>query len=156
MPATSKIEQYGLSKKALELKGEGKSNAEIARELSTPGRVITEMSLHRFFEKHREETSEAMSLAVARNAELAEKQVEAHLDAVAQLSVINTETLAILRAAKASADFNVALRAIARVEAQLQLQAQLLGEIQQPQTVIFNISRAASSGRGEEAREEWQ
>lgn len=151
MPATSKIEQYGLREKALELKSEGRCNAEIARELSTPERIITEMGVHRFFEKYQAETSEAMSLAVARNAELAEKRTAEHLDAVAQLAHINTETLAILREAKASADFNVALRAIARVEAQLQLQAQLLGEIQVPATVIFNISRVPSN----EGAREW-
>ena len=153
MPARSKIEDYGLSEDALELKAEGKTNAQIARALSEQGRPITQMGVHRFFEKYREKTSAAMNIALARNHKLAEKKTEQHLDAVAQLLHVNEQTLEILRFAKAAADYSTALQAIKRVEAQLLLQSQLLGQLQQPQTVIFNITRAVNNGRCVEAQE---
>ena len=51
---------------------------------------------------------------------------------------INRETLEILKAARDGNDHDIALKAIARIEKQIELQARLIGEIQEGQ--VINIS----------------
>lgn len=61
---------------------------------------------------------------------------EAHaLDVVKQLRDINTATLAILEDARDTHQSALALKAVDRVQKQIELQAKLLGELQDGQTV---------------------
>lgn len=48
--AINKLVKYGVSKRALELKAEGKTNAEISRILTNEsGKMVTQMSMRWFF-----------------------------------------------------------------------------------------------------------
>jgi len=142
--ATNKIVKYGVEKDALRLKAEGKTNAQISRILSDKCKKhITQMSVGRFFQAEHEALTEEVNRTMQKNEELQVKKAETHLDAISQLTFINGETLNILRSAKQSHDFKTALKAIERVEKQLELQARLLGEIsEQPQTIIFSVQKA--------------
>ncbi len=69
------------------------------------------------------------------------KDMVAHaLDVVQQLQAINTATLAILKAAQHDHDHDLALRAIDRVQKQIELQAKLLGDLQPDGSVNITIS----------------
>jgi hypothetical protein len=66
----------------------------------------------------------------ARLARAAEREeVRQAFDAWTQLRAVNAATLAILKEAREARDHDVALKAIARVEKQIELQARLLGEL---------------------------
>jgi hypothetical protein len=56
---------------------------------------------------------------------------------LAQLLKLNQETMAILKEARAGEDNELALKAIARAEKQIELQARLLGELQD--TTMVNV-----------------
>jgi hypothetical protein len=68
-----------------------------------------------------------------------EKQEQAHaLDVVQQLKVINQISNAILHEARQARDAHTALRAIDRVQRQIELQARLLGELdERPQVNVL-------------------
>ena len=51
------------------------------------------------------------------------------LDVVAQLRTINTITLHVLKEARDAKDHDISLKAIDRVQRQIELQAKLLGEL---------------------------
>lgn len=59
----------------------------------------------------------------------AEAEAGRALDVVAQLRAINQDSLAILRAARAQGEHELALRAIDRLLRQVELQAKLLGDL---------------------------
>lgn len=57
------------------------------------------------------------------------------IDAMAQLKAINAACLEVLRKAREAEDHSILLRAVDRIAKQIELQARLLGEIQDGQTV---------------------
>ena len=57
-----------------------------------------------------------------------------------QLKAINGATLAILKEARADKDGELALKAVDRIQRQLELQAKLLGELQQEGTINVTVS----------------
>ena len=70
-----------------------------------------------------------------------EARQEAHaLDVVKQLRAINGATLAILRESREARDNHTALKAIDRVQKQIELQAKLLGELNEGTTVNVLVS----------------
>ena len=136
----TKIQQWGLEKRAVALRAEERNNSEIARVLTKEcGREISRMSIDRYFKG----IPAAVGESLIKREELRAKEAAIHLDVIGQLTHINTETLAILKAAKAARDHKTALLAIQRVEKQLELQARLLGEIDEsPKVVSINVLRA--------------
>jgi hypothetical protein len=60
-------------------------------------------------------------------------------DLIGQLITLNRETMLIFGIAKKSKDFELALKAISRAEKQLELQAKLLGELQQEGTIKVQV-----------------
>ncbi len=62
------------------------------------------------------------------------------IDVVAQLKAINGATLAILKEARADKNGELALKAVDRIQRQLELQAKLLGELQQEGTINVTLS----------------
>ena len=81
-----------------------------------------------------------MREVISNRQDLQAKTTETYLDSISQLSFINEETLAILKGAKKTQDFRIALKSIERVEKQLELQARLLGDIrEQPSQVVINV-----------------
>ncbi len=62
------------------------------------------------------------------------------IDVVKQLKAINGATLAILKEARADKNGELALKAVDRIQRQLELQAKLLGELQQEGTINIHIS----------------
>jgi len=62
------------------------------------------------------------------------------LDVVAQLARVNAESLAILSEARERDDAHLALKAIDRIQRQIEMQAKLLGELQDASTVNILIS----------------
>ena len=87
--------------------------------------------------------------AVARHREHLPKQlvkaqeqedVSQAIDVVRQLKAINGATLAILKEARADKDGELALKAVDRIQRQLELQAKLLGELQQEGTINVTVS----------------
>jgi hypothetical protein len=69
-----------------------------------------------------------------------QEDVRQALDVVKTLRVINDVSLSILKEARASSDPGLALRAIDRIQRQIELQAKLLGELDDAQTVNILLS----------------
>jgi hypothetical protein len=68
------------------------------------------------------------------------EDVKEALDVVQQLRAINGATLQILQQARAVGDGGLALRAIDRIQRQIELQARLLGELDDRPTVNILIT----------------
>ena len=136
----TKIQKWGLEKRAVALRAEERNNSDIARVLTAEcGRVVSRMSVTRFFDT----THAAISESIVQREDLRAKKAETHLNVIQQLGDINRDTRSILRDAKKSRDHKTALLAIQRVEKQLELQARLLGDIDEsPKVVSINITRA--------------
>jgi hypothetical protein len=62
------------------------------------------------------------------------------IDVVKQLKAINGATLAILKEARADKNGELALKAVDRIQRQLELQAKLLGELQSGPVVNVTVS----------------
>ncbi|HSL85147.1 MAG TPA: hypothetical protein VLF66_20425 [Thermoanaerobaculia bacterium] len=84
--------------------------------------------LKRAFEA--QETRKAVELAEHRTEERA-KEVGQAIDIVQQLRAINSATLQVLQAARESEKHSLSLQAVDRVHKQIELQAKLLGELQE-------------------------
>lgn len=69
-----------------------------------------------------------------------QEDVSQAIDVVRQLKVINGATLAILKEARDDRDGVLALKAVDRIQRQLELQAKLLGELQQEGTINVTVS----------------
>lgn len=82
--------------------------------------------------------SEHVAQAVASSK--AAQREGAALDVVAQLKSINGAALAVLQAARASGDHDLALKAIDRLQRQIELQAKLLGELADGPTVNITLA----------------
>ena len=129
----NKIVLYNLEKRCKELKVEGKDNVAIAAILTNESKKhISNMGVMRFFKKEQC----AMQEVASRSDKIQLKKAETRLDTIAQLSYINEETRHILASAKKSRDHKTALLAIQRVEKQLELQAKLLGDIDESPRVV--------------------
>ena len=83
--------------------------------------------LKRAFES--KETRQAVEL-VQHRAEEKAKEIGQALDVVQQLRAINTATLQVLQQARESEKHSLSLQAVDRVHKQIELQAKLLGELQ--------------------------
>ena len=80
--------------------------------------------------------TEAHALAIAKHHETIEAQKDQHaIDAVQQLRAINAACLEVLRQARADGKHSILLRAVDRIARQIELQAKLLGQIQEGTTV---------------------
>ncbi|HEY1387189.1 MAG TPA: hypothetical protein VGF38_01495 [Ktedonobacterales bacterium] len=85
-------------------------------------------------ERHREH----IPVAISKSQE-AREEAQA-LDVVKQLQAINGATLAVLKEARASGNPDLALRAIDRIQRQIELQAKLLGDLDdRPQVNILLV-----------------
>ena len=69
-----------------------------------------------------------------------QEDVSQAIDVIKQLKAINGATLAILKEARDEGNGELALKAVDRIQRQLELQAKLLGELQQEGTVNVTIS----------------
>jgi DNA invertase Pin-like site-specific DNA recombinase len=69
-----------------------------------------------------------------------QEDVRQAIDVVKQLKAINGATLAILKEARAEGNGELALKAVDRIQRQLELQAKLLGELQQEGTINVTVS----------------
>jgi hypothetical protein len=87
--------------------------------------------------------------AVARHREHLPKQlvkaqeqedISQAIDVIKQLKAINGATLAILKEARADKNGELALKAVDRIQRQLELQAKLLGELQQEGTINLVVN----------------
>ncbi len=76
----------------------------------------------------------------ARQVEQARGVVAEGLDVVGQLRTINNITLHVLKEARDAKDHDIALKAIDRVQRQIELQAKLLGELQQEGTTNIMVN----------------
>ena len=129
----NKLILFGLEDSCKRLKGEGLGYAAIARALSKEcGKRIYSVNVSRYFQAEKAALSEAISAS----AKLQNKKAETHLNVIQQLNDINRDTRAILREAKKAHDAKTALLAIQRVEKQLELQARLLGDIDDSPKVV--------------------
>jgi len=91
--------------------------------------------------KSTETKQEAQAVALARQQAAQEIQdVRQALDVVQQLKAINGAALQVLRDARDRGDGNLALKAIDRLQRQIELQAKLLGDLQPDGTTNINIS----------------
>lgn len=98
----------------------GQGVRDIASRYSTNGVTISRMALQRHKEAHL-----PASLVEAAKTE----EIKAALDVVQQLKAINGASLQILSEARKSGDADIALKAIDRIQKQIELQAKLLGQI---------------------------
>lgn len=89
---------------------------------------------HMALQRHKEHIPAAITQA-------AEAKAEAQaLDVVKQLKAINATAVAILAEARALGDRDTALKAMDRIHRQIELQAKLLGDIQEGTTVNIVLS----------------
>jgi hypothetical protein len=80
--------------------------------------------------------------AVAAVAQEREQKEQAHaLDVIQQLRVINQVSVAILHEARQAADAETALKAIDRIQRQIELQGRLLGQLAENQTANVHLTR---------------
>jgi hypothetical protein len=82
--------------------------------------------------------SDHLPPAMVKAAEL--EDVAHALDVVQQLRAINAASLTVLKEARAAGDGALALKAIDRIQKQIELQAKLLGELQDGATVNILVS----------------
>lgn len=143
--AINKIIKLNLEEQANKLKAQGLSDYKIAEELSKiAGVKITRSTVYRYFSSNHDPVVNR----IKQREEIVTKAVNGRIDAVQQLIAINNETLRILEEAKAAGDLKTALKAIERIEKQLELQAKLLGDIQEaPTTIIWNIVKVGECSR---------
>jgi len=92
---------------------------------------ISEKVLKAVEELKETHTQELQKIKVDQNIQ----EIKEGLDIISQLVEINTATHEILREAREENNLTAALRAIERVEKQLELQAKLLGKIQEGTTI---------------------
>jgi hypothetical protein len=122
----NKIVLYGLEDRCKSLKSQNKSYTQIAQALTKESdKKISVMAVSRYFKSNRE----ALAEAVNKSEVLKEQRACEYLDAISQLRAINEETFSILAEAKTAKDHKISLKAIERIEKQLELQAKLLSEI---------------------------
>jgi len=81
------------------------------------------------------ETAEAMKV-VGHQQELKEEDHREAIDIIQQLRVVNAATLEVVKKARADGKDSTLLRAVDRIHKQIELQARLLGEIQEAQTTV--------------------
>jgi len=137
--AINKIIKLNLEEEANKLKAQGLSDYKIAEELSKiAGVKITRSTVYRYFSSNHDPVVQH----VKQREEIVTKAINGRIDAVQQLIAINSETLTILEEAKAAGDLKTALKAIERIEKQLELQAKLLGDIKEgPTAVVINVMK---------------
>ncbi|RLI81665.1 hypothetical protein DRP04_05600 [Archaeoglobales archaeon] len=137
--AINKIIKLGLEEQANKLKAQGLSDYKIAEELTKiAGIKITRSTVYRYFNSNHDPVVQH----VKQREEIVTKAINGRIDAVQQLIAINEETLRILKKAKESGDLKTALKAIERIEKQLELQAKLLGDIKEgPTAVVINVMK---------------
>ena len=82
---------------------------------------------------------EAQAVRAAVTADQAE-QVQQALNVVQQLKAINSASLAVLREARVCGDGDLALKAVDRVQRQIELQAKLLGDLDERPVVNVLVS----------------
>ena len=75
-------------------------------------------------------------------------EVREALDVVQQLKAINAASLAVLRDARASGDGRLVLQAVDRVQRQVELQAKLLGELDERPVVNVLVTQEWATVRG--------
>jgi hypothetical protein len=109
------------------------------RDLSSRYGTLGRMALQRHKDNHLPQT-----LVKAHE----EEDVRHALDVVKQLKAINGAAITILRDARAQGDSDVALKAIDRIHRQIELQAKLLGELDDRPQVNVLISPEWQALRG--------
>lgn len=92
---------------------------------------LTEASVRR----HKSEHIPVATVAAQDAADLAEAET-----LLERLKGLNTETRAILRETRETRDHDLSLKALARLEKQLELEAKLLGELNEGVTVNLSVS----------------
>jgi len=134
MPRPHKIVKLGLEEKVHELRNQGLGYEAISNVIAKEYNVkISHMSIKRYFE----------SVEIKPQTPKVRKKIaNGKLNTISQLFMINKETLEILEEAKVAGDLKTALKAIERVEKQLELQAKLLGDIKDaPTTIVINVTK---------------
>lgn len=150
--AINRIIKLGLEEEANNLKSQGLSDYQIAKELSErSGQKITQSTVWRYFNRNKD----TVLKRIKQREEIITKAVNGRIDSVQQLIAINEETIKILQEAKDSGDLKTALKAIERIEKQLELQAKLLGDIKEtPTTIIWNVVKVDQVSKDEEDQHE--
>lgn len=138
----NKLILYGLEERAKELKEAGKRDSEIARILTKESeKEITQMTICRYWRSERETKVKDLKeiVSVSKDEDLPVKPP--YFDAASQLNHINQETLKILTKAKNAGELKIAMKAIERVEKQIDLVAKIISQISEQQTtqVIINV-----------------
>ncbi len=130
----NRIITLGLEEEAEKLRMKGLSVRKIAQELSKiAGERITHSTVWRYFNDNRD----AVNRAVKQRVEVVERAVNQRLDVIEQLKEINDAARSILATALAEGEYNVAVKAMKRIQEQLELQAKLLGDIAtEPELII--------------------
>jgi len=143
--AINKIIKFNLEEQANKLKAQGLSDYKIAEELSKiAGVKITRSTVYRYFSSNQD----TVVNRIKQREEVVTKAVNGRIDAVQQLITINNETLKILQQAKAAGDLKTALKAIERIEKQLELQTKLLGDIKEtPTTIVWNVVKVGECSK---------
>jgi|Deesub1362A_J573_1020465.scaffolds.fasta_scaffold01674_6 predicted transcriptional regulator len=134
--AINRIIKLGLEEEANALKSQGMSDYQIAKELSErSGQRITQSTVWRYFNKNKDPVINR----IKQREGILTKAVNGRINSLEQLITINEETITILQEAKIAGELRTALKAIERIEKQLELQAKLLGDISNQPIININL-----------------
>lgn len=134
--AINKIIKLNLESRAIELRGEDKSFAIIAKMLSDESKEkINESSVQRFFAAR----DQAVVQAVEKSDKLKAKVAEAEINTIDEAMACVDELKDICERAKEAGDYRTAIQAIDKIFAGLDIVNKVLGKYQATPQVQFNF-----------------
>lgn len=129
----NRIIDVGLEEEAAQLRSQGISIRKMSEKLSElAGEKIAPSTVWRYFNDNKDPVRQA----VARRVETVERSISHRLDVVEQLREINDVARSILLSTISTGEYTVAMKAMKRIQEQLELQARLLGDIVGDSVVI--------------------
>ncbi|RLI71599.1 hypothetical protein DRP05_12790 [Archaeoglobales archaeon] len=129
----NRIVKLGLEETAHQLKTQGLSDSEIARELSKlAGEEISRYTVLRYFKSNKDPIIQKAK----QREEIVSRAINNRLDVVEQLNRINQTVWQLANKALESGDSKTALQSLSEIRRQIELQAKLLGDLPDQQIKV--------------------
>ncbi len=129
----NRIVKFGLEEIAHQLKVQGLSDSEIARELSKlAGEEISRYTVLRYFKSNKDPIIQRAK----QREEIVSRAINSRLDVIEQLNRINQTVWQLANKALESGDSRTALQSLSEIRKQIELQAKLLGDLPDQQIKV--------------------
>ena len=129
----NRIVKFGLEEIAHQLKVQGLSESEIARELSKlAGEEISRYTVLRYFKSNKDPIIQRAK----QREEIVSRAINSRLDVIEQLNRINQTVWQLANKALESGDSRTALQSLSEIRKQIELQAKLLGDLPDQQIKV--------------------